>query len=63
MVAIEVKATATVSPEDFRHLRWLAAQLGDRFAGGYVLYLGSQTHPVGDHMLALPLSAMWHHAR
>jgi uncharacterized protein len=62
-VAIEVKATSTVGPEDFGHLRWLAARLGDRFAGGYVLYLGSQTHPSGDNMMALPLSAMWHHAR
>jgi predicted AAA+ superfamily ATPase len=62
-VAIEVKATSTVGPEDFRHLRWLADRLGDRFGGGYVLYLGSQTHPIGEHMMALPLSAMWHHAQ
>jgi predicted AAA+ superfamily ATPase len=63
VLAIEVKATSTVRPEDFRHLRWLADRLGDRFAGGYVLHLGSQTHPFGDRMMALPLSAMWHHAR
>lgn len=62
-VGIEVKASSTVGPEDFRHLRWLADRLGDRFAGGYVLYLGDQTHPVGDRMMALPLSTMWHHAR
>jgi uncharacterized protein len=63
VVAIEVKAASTVGPADFRHLRWLADQLGDRFVGGYVLHLGSQTHPVGNRMMALPLSAMWHHAR
>lgn len=62
VVAIEVKAAATVGPDDFRHLRWLADRLGDRLAGGYVLHLGSQTHPFGDRMMALPLSAMWHHA-
>ena len=62
-VAIEVKAASTVGPEDFRHLRWLADRLGDRFVGGYVLYLGSQTHPFGDRMMALPLSTLWHHTR
>jgi uncharacterized protein len=63
VVAIEVKATSTVSPKDFQHLRWLADKLGDRFAGGYVLHLGNHTHPFGDRMMALPLSAMWHHAQ
>jgi hypothetical protein len=50
------------TPEDFRHLRWLADRLGDRFADGYVLHLGSQTHPFGERV-GLPLSAMWHHAQ
>ena len=62
VVAIEVKASSTVGAQDFRHLRWLADRLGDRFAGGYVLHLGTQTHPFGDRMMALPLSAMWHNA-
>lgn len=62
LVGIEVKASATVGPDDFRHLRWLADRTGDRFAGGYVLHLGQQTHPFGERMLALPVSAMWHHA-
>lgn len=62
VVGIEVKAASTVAPDDFRHLRWLADRLGDRFAGGYVLHLGTQTHPFGDRMMTLPLSAMWHHA-
>lgn len=63
VVAIEVKASSTVGPDDVRHLRWLADKLGDRFAGGYVLHLGNQTHPLGDRLMALPLSALWHHAR
>ena len=62
VVGIEVKAASTVGPEDFRHLRWLADRLGDRFAGGFILHLGRQTHPFGDRMMALPLSTMWHHA-
>lgn len=61
IVAIEVKSSATVTFNDFRHLRWLRGQLGDRFAAGYVLYLGAETYHFGDDMMALPLSAMWHH--
>lgn len=61
VVGIEVKASATVGTEDFRHLRWLADRLGDRFAGGYVLYLGSATVPFGERFVALPVSALWHH--
>lgn len=61
IVGIEVKTAATVGAKDFRHLRWLADQLGDRFRGGYVLYLGSATLPFSDGMAALPLSSLWHH--
>ncbi|MQA64069.1 MAG: DUF4143 domain-containing protein [Actinophytocola sp.] len=61
VVGIEAKAASTVGPDDFRHLRWLEDRLGDRFAGGYVLYLGRQTYPLGNRMMALPLSAMWQH--
>lgn len=63
VVGIEVKASSTVGTDDFRHLRWLAGRLGDRFAGGYVIHLGSGTYPFGDRMIALPLSALWQHRR
>lgn len=61
VVGIEVKASSSVGAADFRHLRWLRDRVGDRFAGGYVLYLGTESLPFGDGMTALPLSAMWHH--
>jgi hypothetical protein len=60
VIGVEVKAAATVSTDDFRHLRWLADRLGDRFAGGYVLHLGQQAYRFGERYMALPLSAMWH---
>jgi predicted AAA+ superfamily ATPase len=59
VIGIEVKAAATVATDDFRHLRWLADRLGDRFAGGYVLHLGQQAYRFGEKYLALPLSTMW----
>lgn len=62
VVGIEVKASSTVGSDDFRHLRWLADRLGERFVAGYVLHLGQQTHRFGERMAALPVSALWHHA-
>ncbi|MCL2091977.1 MAG: ATP-binding protein [Micrococcales bacterium] len=63
VVAIEVKASATVRYEDFRGLRHLAQRLGDDFVVGVVLHLGEQTLPFGDRMRAMPVSALWEVAR
>ena len=43
VVAIEVKAGATVRTGDLAGLRHLAQRLGPRLAAGYVLYTGQQT--------------------
>lgn len=58
-VGIEVKASSTVRPDDFKGLRHLAACLGDDFAVGIILYTGTQTLPFGDRMRAMPVSALW----
>lgn len=59
VVGVEVKAAATVRPEDFRGLRHLADRLGDDFLAGFVLYAGRQTLPIGDKFRAVPISAVW----
>lgn len=59
VVAIEVKASSTVRPDDFRGLRHLAGRLGSDFLVGIVLYTGRQTLPFGDRMRAMPISALW----
>ncbi|MEU5157444.1 ATP-binding protein [Glycomyces sp. NPDC021274] len=59
VVAIEVKASATVRADSFKHLHWLRDRLGDRFRAGYVLYLGEELRPFGPDMAAVPLSALW----
>ena len=48
MVAIEVKAGATVRAEDLAGLRHLARRLGPRLMAGYVLYTGQQALPFGE---------------
>lgn len=59
IVGVEVKAAETVRAEDFRGLRRLADQIGDRFRAGYVLYAGAEVLPFGPRMWAAPISALW----
>lgn len=59
VIAVEVKAGATVRTEDLSGLRNLARHLGDRFVAGYVLYTGQQTLPFGEKIRAVPIDALW----
>lgn len=57
---VEVKAAATVSPADGRGLRRLAAQAGDDFQGGALLYAGTSTMRLGtENCFAVPLARLW----
>ncbi len=55
---IEVKASGTVRTRDFRGLRRLQGALGERFAGGVVLYDGETTVPFGDRLHAVPVGRL-----
>lgn len=59
VIAIEVKAGATVRSADLAGLRHLAERLGPRLVAGYVLYTGQQTLPFGDRLRALPIDTLW----
>ena len=56
---IEVKAAATVTAEDFRGLRKLAAAAEEKFRAGVVLYDGEASVSFGDRMYAVPVRALW----
>lgn len=59
VVAIEVKASSAPTPGDARHLSWLRDQIGDRFASGVVLHTGPATYPLGERIVAAPISTLW----
>lgn len=59
LIAIEVKASATVTHQDARHLAWLRDETGNRFAAGIVVYTGAHVFPLGDRLVAAPVSALW----
>jgi predicted AAA+ superfamily ATPase len=59
VVAVEVKAAASVSVRDLRGLKRLAAALGEKFRLGVVLYDGTDTLPLGGGMWAAPVASLW----
>ena len=59
VAAIEVKAGATVGPNDFAGLRLLESALGERFARGVVLYRGATVVPFGKRLAAWPVDSLW----
>lgn len=59
LIGIEIKASATVTAHDARHLAWLRDEVGDAFAAGLVLHTGPHVFPLGDRLVAAPVSALW----
>jgi predicted AAA+ superfamily ATPase len=59
VVGIETKAGTTVTPNDFKGLKALAGDAGQRWARGVILYSGSEVLPFGENLLAMPISALW----
>jgi predicted AAA+ superfamily ATPase len=59
VVAIEVKAKASLSQADTRGLAKLRDAAGTRFVAGVVIHAGEQTLPFGDRLWAVPVSGLW----
>ncbi len=59
IVAIEVKASATVGRRDARVLEKLRNACGERFRVGIVIHTGARTLPLGDRLWAVPVSGLW----
>jgi len=61
LALFEMKASASVSSEDFRHLEWFLDDGPGKSHKGtaFVVYLGDQILSFGPARLALPLSMFW----
>jgi uncharacterized protein len=59
MVAIEVKAGATIRAEDTKHLRYLRDALGDRFHRGIILCTAERSMQVSDRIDIAPIESLW----
>jgi len=60
LIAIEIKAGATVGRNDLRSIRKLRTLVGDRLLAGLVLCTTRQTSPLGDRIWTVPIEALWH---
>lgn len=59
IVAIEIKAGASIGRGDLRGIRKLRTLAGDRFVAGLVLCTTRQTLPLGARIWATPIEALW----
>ena len=59
VAGVEVKAGATIRSTDFRGLRQLQQAVGERFAGGAVLYDGEACVRFGEGLYAVPVRQLW----
>ncbi len=61
IAAIEVKASSSVSRQDFRHLEWFASEGPGktRTVTSVIFYFGEQKLKFGERLYALPVSCLW----
>ncbi len=59
IVAVEVKAAASVSRGDLKAMERLRESRGEHFKAGIVIYTGAQTVPLGKRLWAVPVSGLW----
>lgn len=59
IVGIEVKASATVRPQDFRGLIRLEESAGEAFVMGVLLHDGEHVLSYSDRLAAAPISSLW----
>lgn len=58
-VAIEVKASTSLSDRHLRGIRAFAELAGERFHRGLVIYGGSEVVPFAANIHAVPVGALW----
>ena len=59
IVGIEVKASATVNPRDFRGLARLKAACGDGFSCGILLHDGDRVQEIEPQQFLMPIRMLW----
>lgn len=59
VAAVEVKASASIRPRDWRAQGRLRDAKGNGFRCGFLLYTGKATVPLGDRIFAVPVGGLW----
>jgi predicted AAA+ superfamily ATPase len=61
LVALEIKASTSVTQDDFRGINYFASHFKQKFTRGVVLYCGDRLIAFGDNKWAMPVSMLWEH--
>jgi predicted AAA+ superfamily ATPase len=59
LVAIEIKASASATASDARHLEWFREHVGPRLIAALVVHTGPRTFRLSDHVHAVPIASLW----
>lgn len=59
LIAIEVKAAASVDRADARHLKWFRDEAPEQFACGVIFHTGRFVQRIDENILALPIATLW----
>ena len=59
VAGVEVKASSTVTNDDFKGLRKLKDAVRKNFVAGVLLYDGEAVVGFGDRLFAVPISRLW----
>lgn len=59
IAGVEMKASSTVTGDDFKGLRKLQQAVENRFVAGVVMYDGEAVVPFGNQLYAVPISGLW----
>ncbi len=59
IAGVEVKASSTVTGDDFKGLRKLQQAMEKRFVAGVVMYDGEAVVPFGNQLYAVPICSLW----
>ncbi len=54
VIAIEIKAKTTIKQKDFVTMSDLSNEIGDKFLGGYIVYLGNDILSFGEKLFLIP---------
>ncbi len=59
LVAIEVKSSGTLRPDDFNVIKTFSSKVGKKLSAGLVLYTGDSVVRFGDNLIGAPVSILW----
>ncbi len=59
VLAFEVKASERIPGKDFAGLRKMREAVGDRFAAGIALSMGTRSYTYEDRLHVMPIDRLW----